>query len=496
ISSRGRRGESGTFTMPDGKPWTYINQPTIVAPGVDIVSVRDALGALPPLAAELDAATLAPAHLPFYTVMSGTSMATPHVAGIVALMLEANPRLTPAQVKDIVMRTAANMTGRLPWEAGAGHINTYAAVAAAMGLRNDFGATVNSLRAFNANAILTPGAAPVPFSIFFSPAGTKETKSFQVGPEVVWVAARAVVDANTVAIVLTDPDGKRYGSSIALPVIGDTVVTGAPGKVGTWTISVSGVGSVSGVAVDPLKITNGYAAPGYVDGEISFINGGGFSGMNDIASHPARQAIEYAVANRLADSYADSTFRPDQALKRSELAQYLVMGASVRQYLPFNGQGSFNDLPTGNAAYAFAESAVARGAALRDLSESQDGVMSLVNGAFLPDDSVTRASLAYSLVQSLALQPQARAFTGDLTVLYAGVRIPIEDAAAIAPDLRGYVQQALDLGLINARFTLTQGPYDPQPTIHAAFDPNNAVTRAAFAVAAGRYLSHYQSAQD
>ena len=41
FSSRGKRGESGTFTMPDGKSWTYINEPTIVAPGVDIVSTRD-----------------------------------------------------------------------------------------------------------------------------------------------------------------------------------------------------------------------------------------------------------------------------------------------------------------------------------------------------------------------------------------------------------------------------------------------------------------------
>src|SRR3546814_4390854 len=61
--------------------------------------------------------------------MSGTSMATPHVAGIIALMLEANPNLTPAQVTDILERTSTNMTGRLAWEAGTGHVNAYAAVA-------------------------------------------------------------------------------------------------------------------------------------------------------------------------------------------------------------------------------------------------------------------------------------------------------------------------------------------------------------------------------
>ena len=496
FSSRGKRGETGTFTMPDGKSWTYINEPTIVAPGVDIVSTRDPLGALPPLAAELDAATLAPAYLPFYTTMSGTSMATPHVAGIIALIFEANPNLTPAQVKSLLERTATNMTGRLPWEAGAGHINAYAAVAQAAGLRNDFGATVNALRTFNANAVLAPGGAPVPFSILFSPVGPVESKSFEVGPEVAWVAARAVVDANTIAVVLTDPDGNRYGSAIALPVIGDTVVAGGPGKAGTWTVTVRGIGSVSGVALDPAAVTNGYAAPGFVDGEVSFLNSGGYTGMDDVANHPARQAIEFAVANRLVDGHSDKKFRPEQVLKRSELAQYLLMGQSVRQYLPFSGRSSFSDLAAGDGRYAYAESAVARGGALRDLSQSQLGVMGTLNGAFRPNDSVTRVSLAYSLVQSMALQAEANAFSGALTAFYDGRRIPVEDAAAIPASLRGYVQLALDRGLINARFAVTQGPYDLEPTLHAYFDPAKTVTRAAYAVAAGRYQTAYQSAED
>jgi serine protease AprX len=129
FSSRGKRFESGTFTMPDGKSWTYYNEPTITATGVDVISTRDLAGALPPLEAENDQATIPAAYLPYYTHMSGTSMATPHVAGIVALMLEANPNLSPAQVRDIIEKTATNMTGRGEWEVGAGHINAYAAVA-------------------------------------------------------------------------------------------------------------------------------------------------------------------------------------------------------------------------------------------------------------------------------------------------------------------------------------------------------------------------------
>ncbi len=45
-----------------------------------------------------------------YATYSGTSMATPHVAGVVALMLNANPNLTDAQVRQIVTETAGNNT--------------------------------------------------------------------------------------------------------------------------------------------------------------------------------------------------------------------------------------------------------------------------------------------------------------------------------------------------------------------------------------------------
>ena len=73
----------------------------------------------------------------YYSYSSGTSMAAPVVTGTVALMLEANPNLTPAQAKEIIQRTAmtGDYMGQLPNnEYGAGLLNSLACVKEAVAL--------------------------------------------------------------------------------------------------------------------------------------------------------------------------------------------------------------------------------------------------------------------------------------------------------------------------------------------------------------------------
>lgn len=68
-----------------------------------------------------------------YGSMSGTSMATPHVAGLAALLFSLNPRLTNAQVRALI-ETNADDLGTAGWDPyfGSGRINARRALAAAV----------------------------------------------------------------------------------------------------------------------------------------------------------------------------------------------------------------------------------------------------------------------------------------------------------------------------------------------------------------------------
>jgi serine protease AprX len=69
---------------------------------------------------------------PHYQHVDGTSMAAPIVTALAAQMLEANPRLLPAQVKDILMATAEPLSYVPAAEQGAGVVSAPRAVAAAL----------------------------------------------------------------------------------------------------------------------------------------------------------------------------------------------------------------------------------------------------------------------------------------------------------------------------------------------------------------------------
>jgi hypothetical protein len=60
--------------------------------------------------------------------MDGTSMATPLVAGTVALMLSKNSELTPAQIDEILEKTAIPLSSHKSNDFGSGRIDALAAI--------------------------------------------------------------------------------------------------------------------------------------------------------------------------------------------------------------------------------------------------------------------------------------------------------------------------------------------------------------------------------
>src|ERR1044072_1969456 len=106
-----------------------LQHPSLVAPGTNIISLRSTptITGVSGLAGA-DVQRLSATEIPYYTTATGTSFSAPQVAGAIALMLEVNPTLTPADVKDILSRTATPMPRYFFHEAGAGMLNTYAAV--------------------------------------------------------------------------------------------------------------------------------------------------------------------------------------------------------------------------------------------------------------------------------------------------------------------------------------------------------------------------------
>jgi subtilisin family serine protease len=142
---------TGEYTPPGGSPTggaiaTFSSygptlderrKPDIAAPGVNVASS---------ISSFTDNSYSSAGSLTFqgrsypFARFSGTSMAAPAVTGIAALVLEADPTLSAADVKEILLTTARrdNFTGVIPPEGsvrwGQGKVNAYHAVIEALGL--------------------------------------------------------------------------------------------------------------------------------------------------------------------------------------------------------------------------------------------------------------------------------------------------------------------------------------------------------------------------
>src|SRR5262249_2723783 len=105
----------------------FAAKPDIVASGVGTVSTIAPGSTLFSLLPNLRVLGAFPTANAPYLALSGTSQAAPVVSGTIALMLQANPNLTPNLVKAILQYTAERKPGYKALEEGAGFLNSFGA---------------------------------------------------------------------------------------------------------------------------------------------------------------------------------------------------------------------------------------------------------------------------------------------------------------------------------------------------------------------------------
>jgi subtilisin family serine protease len=167
--------DSPWFDYPDTAPEIGLIDPDISAPGVDIVSCSYS-------------------NPSGYTTMSGTSMATPHIAGCMALMLSANPELTNAQMDSLLEMTAVDRgaTGKDNIY-GAGRVDIYQAVLAALelvGTEEESGAAVEPAAMVLSGVSPNPAGSHAGFSLYVPAQGSVTVNIFDV-------AGRAVASVHS-----------------------------------------------------------------------------------------------------------------------------------------------------------------------------------------------------------------------------------------------------------------------------------------------------------
>jgi len=412
--------------------------PSLVAPGVNVVSLRGSTSqtGILGVVAGADSSRLNPGEIPYYTTASGTSFSAPQVAGTIALMLEANPLLNAAQIKDILQRTATPLPPYFRHEVGAGMLNVHAAVlesafpARKMGL---FRATLDqgqvrflndTPRYFNGTAV--PGMVSQT-SVSFPADAVQAT---------VHLAWGNLFSLNDLALSVRDASGVLRGQSnyLNLPVITgrrEKVTLNAP-PAGTWQADVQHTGGIGTNQnfVGAVETTRVEFAP-LVDVQ------GLSAGMQSAIKDNLRSFVMLPEKKH---------FRPSREVSRGELATTLVRGGRVPQYVAASPLFTdVTDLTTRNAVesvYKFPG-----GQLFFDVTNG---------GSFRPNAAATKLVAAVALIKAANLQSLAT--STPLTVF---------DATQIPSELRGYVAVALQKGLLSAD--------------SGNFNPNHPLTRAELA---------------
>ncbi|WP_172202756.1 S8 family serine peptidase [Niveibacterium sp. COAC-50] len=198
-----------------------------------------------------------------YDAMAGTSMASPHVAGVIALMRAVNPGITPAQVDQLLasgaMTDDIGAAGRDD-QFGYGLINAYKAVLAAQNLA--VAAPVAPVLS-SSEKLLSFGAARVQMSFELRNVGGGALSVTSVTTNAPWVTvAPSSVDRNRLGAYSVTVDRAKLSVGAHRAVI---TATGSTGVVSVPVSVVVSAGAFPGNAglmtvmlVDPLTLKRQY----------------------------------------------------------------------------------------------------------------------------------------------------------------------------------------------------------------------------------------------
>jgi serine protease AprX len=400
--------------------------PTLVAPGVKVVGLRStgvSQTGIEGVGFNSDAG-LAPGLLPYYTTATGTSFSAPQVAGAIALMLEANPKLAPWQIKDILQRTATPLAPYYQHEVGAGMLNAHAAVLEAAFPQRRMG---RFRAAFDAPQVFTGTVAPgaTGYGTTFSVPENSIFASMQIGWGPLW-------SLNDLGMALYDPAGAKQADVNVLNLPGlaghrERALVARPAG-GAWRMTVKNTLGLAGTAQEftgVLETAHAEYAP-----------------LNDISALSAQQREDvYQSLRTFTLEPAGHNFRPSFYASRGDLAAALVIGGRVPQYFP--AAPTYRDVRD-QSTMLFVESAQRspRGALFPGVAAGD---------SFSPNASVDRLTAAVALVRAAGLQAEADARANDAL-------LGVSDATKIPAGMRGYIYVAIARGMLTA----DQGSFRPQ----------------------------------
>jgi len=231
-----------------GIPGDPLYHPTITAPGVWITAARSSTGVVINASGSTNQ-YCNPVPEAYYVCINGTSMATPHIAGVAALMREAKPGLHPDLIKEALTSTAKPMTrpdGSLyeEWEVGAGYVDAYAAVAKAERMAAKTGTfRTKEGKTYKTYAETYTWSGIMPLGVTEAGAGSHDYYKQDITANALSATVRVQWGdpVQDIDLYVNAPDGSLIGKSAqGATNFEETTFTGTFLPLGTYTVDVEG----------------------------------------------------------------------------------------------------------------------------------------------------------------------------------------------------------------------------------------------------------------